>query len=403
MPIQFGKQVAERALARARDGHLVLTIANFGYRGHLINWLAHMHLLGELDRVVVVALDVQTQRLVGTEMAALCPLPSECRALEATSDSEPGMLNETCLHAAWHVRVLAIQAALEASRGSSRPFYVTASDTDALWLDVSYLSWLDAQLSTRYRKIARSASLTFVAQRGHSFQDGVFHRRGATLCAGHISLAPTTAASEFMREVVEWMAREPGREDQRYLNLVAERLGAFNFSHRLSYGDNELKDHELRSALSPIDWSLPKLRYRCGLLNYLEFPRGKWPPDRGGRLFSTSGPSTEWAQLYSQRKCATGGAVQAAGSVESKQRRVPLLWHMQAFTQRPACGRHRTCAATVSSQDSKYQAMRADGVWKLDEPRQRWRSLKTWEELDEYLRRLRQAVSTQRPRPCAAQ
>lgn len=271
-------------------------------------------------------------------MSALVARPRHC--------SEPGAPPpRECNDAHFKIKHLAMRAALRVSLGASLPFHVTWSDSDCLWLRRSYLSWLDEQMHLAPR------ALTLLAQRGMDARHRVVQSVGCLASNGLYTLFPTAGAEQLMAEAEHAMFSSAALDDQLIFNDVLDAGGAFDFpQRRLPY--------MLSGRDAPIDFSVEASRYRIGLLNYEEFPRGaklrRPSSDRGlsfwtGAAAAGEGTSQEWRRIY---LCDPA--------------RRPLVWHLQA----PKNG-------TV-----KQRAMAADGVWALSGD---WAGIRTRAALEGYL------------------
>ena len=260
------ESAAKTAVGRATAGHVVITMADWSYRGAVLNWMAHMTRLGRSD-FLVLALDEALSLLVGAAGARIAMTPRRGAPL---------------LQRTFATKHAAFLAVLE--EAAPRNVTVTWSDADCLWVR-DYVEFYDASV--------RPLGADLAAQRG-MWPPDVARQYGAALSIGLYTVAPTKAALAFYRRLArrvgKFGAGGESKDDQTTFNAAAVAAGAFTFGERATYGDAE--SGRRATVTTPAATGL-----RIALLPYAEFPRG------------SRGADGEWDAL----RC--GGA---------------FVWHLQA-------------------------------------------------------------------------
>jgi len=247
------EDLGKLAAKRAQNGHVVVTMTDWTYRGVALNWIAHMKYLG-LTNFIVVATEKKLLPLLG-EYGTLFE-PKEM-------NTQPKGRERKCKHSPlWYVKHASILAAM---RGTVMgKIAVTWSDADCIWFG-DYTSWLN--------KNHPGERIDIVAQRGKHPAE-IANKYGSILSIGLYTLFPTTNALLFYEDFVYNKFNDAvykGHcDDQVVINKVLEKDGSFG-NINTTYQSTKQGQPIVYAKLSENKINISVI---AGLLPYPEFPRG---------------------------------------------------------------------------------------------------------------------------------
>ncbi len=259
------EDLGKLAAKRAQNGHVVITMTDWTYRGVALNWIAHMKYLG-LTNFVVVATEKRVLPLLGEYGTLFEPkkMNTSAKGWEIKCKNSP----------LWYVKHASILAAMKGTLMDK--IAVTWSDADCIWFG-DYTSWLN--------KNHPGEKIDIVAQRG-KHPAVIAKKRGSTLSIGLCTLFPTTNALSFYEDFVynKYIdaVYKGNCDDQVLINELLERGGSFG-NINTTYQSTKQGQPIVYAKVSEDKVNITVI---AGLLPYPEFPRGT--------LTSLSAQTAEW-------------------------------------------------------------------------------------------------------------
>ena len=256
---------------------VVLTGADWGYRGVLFNWIRHMEKIS-VSNYLVLCYDSRTLDVVGSfRSGGHGVLVSNCNTSEVHR-SPQGVRTNVDMTQKMLMKHVAVGMAL-------------SEGVTAVWSDVDAL-WLSPFLSTAVLREWTNADI--VGQMG-TFPETVFRKKGVSLCTGLFVVFPSHTSIAFYDHMLVTI-QETGRyqSDQLALNELLDSVGAFDhllvdtslddalqwFDLPFRHFNRRRYDKEFITSRSAVNHTVlfsdpPVGIPRIGLLPFSKFPRDK--------------------------------------------------------------------------------------------------------------------------------